>query len=79
MKYKMSKQGVGALMMVFQNGFMNLASGQDPDMTKVFENLEWFVNTDQELVCDNPPIFDMSFRLTFLSLSLEKTAYITNI
>lgn len=60
MNYKMSKQGISALMMVFNNGFVNMVMGKDADMTHVFEDLEWFVNTDQELICDNPPMFDLS-------------------
>jgi hypothetical protein len=69
MKVKLSKQGVTTLMMVFNNGFINMVTGKDADMTDVFSKLEWFVNSDNELVCDNPPILDLS---AFSDLSEEE-------
>lgn len=64
MKYKLSQQGVATLMMVFNNGFLKMIANPSDDnagdMSEVFQNLEWFINTDKELVCDNPPIVDLS-------------------
>lgn len=60
MKYKLSKQGIEAIMMVFNNGFANMVVGKDADMTSVFEELEWQINDDLELFCDNPPMFNLS-------------------
>ena len=66
MKFKMSQHGVEALMLVFNNGFVNMIAGKDADMTDVFKNLEWFVNDEEQLVCDNPPMFDLSILADFI-------------
>lgn len=60
MKFKMSNQAIGALMMVFNDGFLKMVAGKDADMTETFAGLEFFVNEEKELVCDNPPITDLS-------------------
>lgn len=59
MNHKLSSQGIATLMMVFNNAFVKMALGQNPDMTDVFADLEWYVNTDGQLVCDNPPILNL--------------------
>ena len=53
MTYKLSNQGVGALMLALQKGLM-----EQSDITEMLKEFE-FVNTVDGLIVENPPIIKM--------------------
>ena len=54
MKYKLSNQAIGALMLALQKGIM-----EQSDITEVLQQFE-LIDSDDGLVVENPPVVDVS-------------------
>ena len=54
MKFKLSNQAVGALMLALQKGIM-----EQTDITELIKEFE-LVETSEGLIVDNPPVIDTS-------------------
>jgi len=54
MKFKLSNQAIGAIMMALQKGIL-----QQTDITDLLQSFE-LVETEDGLVVENPPVVDIS-------------------
>jgi hypothetical protein len=49
-KHRLSMQAIGTFMLILTKGIL-----EEVDMTELFENLDFIIDDNNELVCLNPP------------------------